>query len=244
VEGADVGHATCSIDGCASGAIARGWCNKHYQRWRAHGDPSHSSPFTDRESHAGRACAVNGCDRQRRKRDWCSNHYTHWRNHGDPCAPYAFKWASEKRCVVCGVEEWEGRGRKVCSAACRRIYQRHGTERPSSVACAGCGRAVDLTARGKGGRLKRVDTALCRHCANRRYLRHGRSASVLAERDGSHCGICAAPVDMELAHPHPMSASVDHVVPRAHGGADDFSNLQLAHLTCNQKKHASTGAWP
>ena len=29
----------CVIDGCEKGAIARGWCPKHYQRWRAHGDP-------------------------------------------------------------------------------------------------------------------------------------------------------------------------------------------------------------
>ena len=24
----------CSIEGCGSGAIKRGWCSKHYQRWR------------------------------------------------------------------------------------------------------------------------------------------------------------------------------------------------------------------
>ena len=30
---------TCTIDGCGSPAHARGWCSKHYQRWRTHGDP-------------------------------------------------------------------------------------------------------------------------------------------------------------------------------------------------------------
>ena len=29
----------CSIDGCAEMLVARGWCSKHYQRWRQHGDP-------------------------------------------------------------------------------------------------------------------------------------------------------------------------------------------------------------
>lgn len=29
----------CSIDGCDGGACKRGWCEKHYQRWKAHGDP-------------------------------------------------------------------------------------------------------------------------------------------------------------------------------------------------------------
>jgi hypothetical protein len=31
--------ATCSIDGCEERHEARGWCNMHYRRWRAHGDP-------------------------------------------------------------------------------------------------------------------------------------------------------------------------------------------------------------
>lgn len=31
--------ATCSIDGCRSNPLARGWCTSHYERWRRHGDP-------------------------------------------------------------------------------------------------------------------------------------------------------------------------------------------------------------
>lgn len=30
----------CSIDGCSSKVKARGWCNKHWIRWRNHGDPN------------------------------------------------------------------------------------------------------------------------------------------------------------------------------------------------------------
>lgn len=30
----------CSAGGCSSAVTARGWCAKHYQRWRRHGDPS------------------------------------------------------------------------------------------------------------------------------------------------------------------------------------------------------------
>lgn len=29
----------CSVDGCSGKVAARGWCPKHYRRWRDHGDP-------------------------------------------------------------------------------------------------------------------------------------------------------------------------------------------------------------
>ena len=30
---------TCSLPDCDGKHHARGWCQKHYQRWRTHGDP-------------------------------------------------------------------------------------------------------------------------------------------------------------------------------------------------------------
>jgi hypothetical protein len=30
----------CSIEGCGHSVIARGWCTKHYSRWKIHGDPN------------------------------------------------------------------------------------------------------------------------------------------------------------------------------------------------------------
>lgn len=29
----------CSVEGCLSEVLARGWCSKHWQRWSRHGDP-------------------------------------------------------------------------------------------------------------------------------------------------------------------------------------------------------------
>ena len=31
---------TCSIEGCDKRAKVRGWCDKHYRRWKRHGDPT------------------------------------------------------------------------------------------------------------------------------------------------------------------------------------------------------------
>lgn len=38
---------TCSIDECSRVAVARGWCDPHYRRWKKHGDPLHGRIRTD-----------------------------------------------------------------------------------------------------------------------------------------------------------------------------------------------------
>lgn len=51
------------------------------------------------------------------------------------------------------------------------------------------------------------------------------------------CAICGKPVDKTLKYPHPMSATVDHIIPIARNGhPSDISNLQLAHRWCNRQK--------
>lgn len=53
----------------------------------------------------------------------------------------------------------------------------------------------------------------------------------IAKRDGYRCGICGRKVDMALKHPHPRSASIDHITPLSHPGATDTKvNVRLAHL--------------
>ena len=51
------------------------------------------------------------------------------------------------------------------------------------------------------------------------------------------CGICGHPVDFTLKYPHPMSATIDHIIPVVKNGhPSDINNLQLSHLTCNRQK--------
>lgn len=58
---------------------------------------------------------------------------------------------------------------------------------------------------------------------------------ILATQD--LCGICGKPVDKTLPASHPLSASIDHIIPIAKGGhPSDLSNLQLAHRACNREK--------
>lgn len=44
------------------------------------------------------------------------------------------------------------------------------------------------------------------------------------------CGLCKEPIDSF------EEATVDHIIPRARGGANRFDNLQLAHDACNSEK--------
>lgn len=58
----------------------------------------------------------------------------------------------------------------------------------------------------------------------------------IAARDGFRCGICSDRVDMARVWPHPLSPSLDHVVPLSEGGTHEPANVQLAHLRCNTAK--------
>ena len=55
-------------------------------------------------------------------------------------------------------------------------------------------------------------------------------------RDRWVCQLCLKPVSQRLRHPHPGSASLDHVIPMSQGGNHSAQNLVLAHLGCNNGK--------
>lgn len=73
----------CSIDDCVGPVIARGWCGKHYMRWRTHGDPL-VTKRPPRKVYP--PCAVASCERDAAPglRGWCKAHYSRARRYGDP----------------------------------------------------------------------------------------------------------------------------------------------------------------
>lgn len=56
------------------------------------------------------------------------------------------------------------------------------------------------------------------------------------DRDEGKCWICSSVVPRDAKYPHPLSRSLDHVIPLAKGGGHTFSNVALAHLRCNISK--------
>lgn len=70
-----------------------------------------------------------------------------------------------------------------------------------------------------------------------------RTRMALYERDGWTCHLCNEPVPQDLEYSHdtynPLYPSLDHIVPRSHGGTDEPSNLRLAHTQCNSQRRDS-----
>lgn len=69
---------TCSIEGCENEAKKKGYCIKHYQRIRRHGDPHFTKIMIGIEQ-----CIVEGCDKKPVGNGLCRTHYQRKYVHGD-----------------------------------------------------------------------------------------------------------------------------------------------------------------
>lgn len=72
---------TCSIADCEQASRARGYCHKHWKRWRKHGDPS-VVLVSSKPKYVG--CAVVGCETKHHAHGYCSTHATRYKTNGDP----------------------------------------------------------------------------------------------------------------------------------------------------------------
>lgn len=78
---------TCAVDGCVRERYCRGYCERHYRRFKKHGDPLGTAPQKPR-----RRCTKAGCGRLHFARGLCHNHYHQWRRANRP--------ASHPKCSV------------------------------------------------------------------------------------------------------------------------------------------------
>lgn len=84
------GPKTCTMPDCGLANLARGLCNKHYKRWKAHGDPATFLPTR----HEG--CAVSDCEGQHKASGYCSKHYKKFLRYGDPLGKRSVVPAAER----------------------------------------------------------------------------------------------------------------------------------------------------
>jgi len=63
---------TCSVAECERKHASKGFCDKHYRRWKKAGDPT----VTLRTPRG--ACSIEGCDQAHNARGYCPAHYQAW----------------------------------------------------------------------------------------------------------------------------------------------------------------------
>lgn len=232
-------YSTCSIDGCdkltGMKGTARGWCSKHYNRWYRNGDP-----LVKTQRKVTLICTIDGCGKPHDGRGLCSAHLTNLRRHGTPILPRR-KGAvvdGKKICADCGVEKptedfypvgafLQARC-KPCAAVRAKKYRDSRAE------------IIRAQARAQAVRhaVKRRDNARRRRATIRTaHVEHVESLVVLDESDWT-CGICGEDIPRVVLWPHPLSPSLDHIVPLASGGEHSYENTQSAHLLCNMSKGA------
>ncbi len=73
-------YGRCSMEGCKDGIEARGFCSKHYQRWKKHRDPH----FTDGRQARDPICVIEDCERAHEGLGYCEPHYYRLKKYGDP----------------------------------------------------------------------------------------------------------------------------------------------------------------
>lgn len=130
-----MGQRTCSVDGCEREAEKRGWCSRHYQRWRNHGDPLGGGPILGPRN-AGRPCTVDDCDRPAAKRGWCDLHYRRWLKNGDPLIVLKVSRVD----APCSIE---GCGREHYGLGlCQLHYQRERQRSGARCSVPGCGQGA------------------------------------------------------------------------------------------------------
>jgi 5-methylcytosine-specific restriction endonuclease McrA len=227
----------CVIADCDKQATTRGWCPKHYQSWRRHGDPDAAKswnapcelcercgkqpPMQGSRQFCSKACARAGARAKTRRPPvftcpGCSAEFE----------TSSRKGRSERHCPDCATAQ-----KKVLNA---RLYAELSPEK-----------LAELRANGAQWSREHPESARASQ-RRRRALRLQATVEEFTDqeifdRDGWVCGICHDPVDPALRWPHLFSASLDHIVPLSKGGPHSRANAQLAHLTCNIRKGTSLG---
>ena len=131
----------------------------------------------------------------------------------------------ERACKACGERFTGTRRMRFCSEACRWFNCNTG------AACDVVWSTCDLC----GTRVaRRAAVQYCsRACRERRPRKWRKHADLVHRRDGMICQLCGVGMSATWATGDPLSPTLDHVIPRSLGGADDPSNLRSAHWACN-----------
>jgi hypothetical protein len=127
---------------------------------------------------------------------------------------------------------------------CRRHYKQAttGSELVEQFTCIQCGTDCVPGIDGVSPFASRFCSEACKrqhhgplHRVRRAFVADVSKAAIL-ERDKWTCQLCGERIPRTARWPHPLSASMDHVIPLSLGGTHEPANVQSAHLGCNSTK--------
>jgi 5-methylcytosine-specific restriction endonuclease McrA len=184
-------------------------------------------------------CSIDGCERNRAKRDWCETHYRRLLRTGD-AGPAEIKraWARITD------------GKKVCGDCAKLLpigsYNTNSHKTGPKSMCRECERARNIAYREANPAYwqewQKANPEVVRDIANRRRAKkvdgefEKIDRDLVFERDGYECKLCNLPLKMAAKFPHPLSPTLDHIIPLNKGGHHLYVNLQAAHFRCNTAK--------
>lgn len=213
---------TCTVNGCESNTIARGYCSKHYQRWAKHGDPlagNKSPAVLKAEDHADGTRTCTQCA------------------HRKPLDEYdKDKSASLGRRSKC----------KACRSAMMKQWYADNQNRQMQRARDRFKRDLEKIRvndnarylRHRAARIARATTAFHERRARILALPYERGISVpaLRARHGDSCHYCKASLVFGNFAPGQRPgtmATIEHVQPISRGGSHTWNNCVLACWRCN-----------
>lgn len=209
-------------------------------------------------------CTADGCDRPLRARGLCGTHYNRQAR-----AEGKDYYATERvACTTCGVltEKRVDPRRPVrfCSYACRDAWRVEQPDDPMWLPPSPAWRRPPALRKAKEPAQPRVLN--CRRCTEafvaaasaqrfcskdcarktdneRRYAERATRRTIrrlhIFERDGYVCWMCEERCDSSARVPQLNAPTIDHLVPRVHGGTHDEANLATACFACNSRRGAA-----
>lgn len=211
---------TCSLPDCGGKTVGRGYCNKHYKRWRKHGDPTIRLPWVPPKIPRG-VCTADDCGKAHAARGLCATHYSTWYRGENPDAyqryQAAYRLAHAVRRRQCA-RDWRATNRERARAAVRSYAHRNRDR---------------LKERRRDYRDRNRDVI---RASNQRHRARRKNAPIndftarewreIKAAYRQRCAYCGRRRDL----------TVDHVIPLSRGGDHTARNVAPACGSCNSRK--------
>lgn len=105
--------------------------------------------------------------------------------------------------------------------------RRRGVDPLASVECVECGEPMVLVTGVVSPRHAECKSGIPGYAGKREFIER---------RDSGVCQICLTPVDFDAHWLSDWAPTLDHILPRSHGGSHEVENLRLAHRWCNSAR--------